>query len=260
MKTDTIYRLIISFLVFSIGNFAFSHENTFVSLSPALTEMMYAIGAEKNLLGVSTICVCPPGTPQKPKVGNSFFINKEIIIKIKPDYILAADGTKTHLQNFDKIGIKPLYFEMHTIDAIYNAVIKLGEMTGKQENALQLKNKIQKNIAQAKTNNPKRILYLIQINPFVTIGNKCFLSDEIKQSGQISVTQELDAFYPSVSEEYLLKTNPDIIIVSMKSDEKRLKKLFPDKKIIYLSPEMNNIVNRPGPRVGEAVKFFSQIQ
>lgn len=259
MKINIIYRLIISIFVLIAGASAFPHENTFVSLSPALTEMMYAIGAEKNLLGVSTICTCPPNTPQKPKIGNSYFINKEIIIKIKPDYILAADGSKTHLQNFDKIGITPLYFEMHTIDAIYNAVIKLGEMTGKQENARQLKNKIQKNISQAKTKNPKRILYLVQINPFVTIGNKCFLSDEIKHSGQISVTQELDAFYPSVSEEYLLKTNPDLIIVSMKSDEKRLKKLFTNKKIIYLSPEMNDIVNRPGPRTDEAVKFFSEI-
>ena len=259
MKISTIYRLIISIFIFAFGNTVFSHENTFVSLSPALTEMMYSIGAEKNLLGVSTICVCPPNTPQKPKIGNSYFINKEVIIKIKPDYILAADGSRTHLQNFDKIGITPLYFEMHTIDAIYKAITTLGIMTGKQENALRLKNKIQKNISLSKTKNPKRILYLIQINPFVTIGNKCFLSDEIKHSGQISVTSDLNSFYPSVSEEYLLKTNPDVIIVSMKSDEKRLKKLFPNKKIIYLSPEMNNIVNRPGPRVDEAVKFFSQI-
>lgn len=259
MKTSIIYRLIISIFIFFAGSSVFSAENTFVSLSPALTEMMYAIGAEKNLLGVSTVCVCPPDTPEKPKVGNSYFINKEIIIKLRPKYILAADGSKTHLQNFDKIGIKPLYFELYTTDAIYNAVTKLGEMTGQQENALKLNNKIKKNISLAKTKHPKRILYLIQLNPFVTIGNKSFLSDEIKQAGHISVTQELDSFYPSVSEEYLLRTNPDVIIVSMKSDEKRLKKLFPDKKIIYLSPEMNDIVNRPGPRVDKAVKFFSQI-
>ena len=259
MKKNTIYRLIISFLIFLSGTCSFSHENTFVSLSPALTEMMYAIGAEDNLIGISTICKSPEGSPEKPKVGNSYFINKEEIVKLRPDYILAADGTKTHLQNFDKIGIKPLYMEMHTIDAIYKAILTLGNMTGKTENALKLKNEVEKSISQAKTKNPKRILYLIQLNPFVTIGNKCFLSDEIRHSGQISVTDELNAFYPAVSEEYLLKTNPDIIVVSMKSDEKKLRKLFPNKKIIFLSPEMNDIINRPGPRADKAVRYFSEL-
>lgn len=259
MKINIIYRLIISFLIFLSGTCSFSHENTFVSLSPALTEMMYAIGAEDNLIGISTICKSPEGSPEKPKVGNSYFINKEEIVKLHPDYILAADGTKTHLQNFDKLGIKPLYMEMHTIDAIYKAILTLGELTNKTQNAEKLKNELQKSISQAKTKNPKRILYLIQINPFVTIGNKCFLSDEIRHSGQISVTDELNAFYPAVSEEYLLKTNPDIIIVSMKSNEKRLRKLFPNKEIIFLSPEMNDIINRPGPRADKSVKYFSQL-
>ena len=260
MKKNTIYRLIISALFFFCGTVTFANQTTFVSLSPALTEMMYAIGAEDNLIGISTICKTPKGSKEKPKVGNSYFINKEEIVKLRPDYILAADGTKTHLQNFDKIGIKPLYMEMHTIDAIYNAILTLGNMTGKTENAKKLKNELEKSILESKSKNPKRILYLIQINPFVTIGNKCFLSDEIKHSGQISVTDELNAFYPAVSEEYLLKTNPDIIVVSMKSDEKKLRKLFPDKKIIFLSPEMNDIINRPGPRADKAVKYFSELQ
>ena len=86
------------------------------------------------------------------------------------------------------------------------------------------------------------------------------MSDIIRKSGQISVTDNLNEFYPTVSQEYILKTNLDIIIVSYISDEQLLKKLFPKTKIIYLSPEENDIINRPSTRINYAVKYFANLK
>jgi ABC-type Fe3+-hydroxamate transport system substrate-binding protein len=93
----------------------------------------------------------------------------------------------------------------------------------------------------------------------ITIGNKSFIADIIKESGQKLVTEELNAFYPTVSEEYILRTKPEIIVVSNGNQRKKIEKLFPKAKIIYLEKWQNDIINRTSPRVNEAVKFFAEL-
>lgn len=253
-----ISKLLISvLLVANVYNFA--EAKTFVSLSPALTEIMYAIGAESDLVGVSTECNYPAQAKQKKQLGNAYYINKEAILQIHPDYVLLADGAASAVQKFDKTGVKPIVFKMQSVNSIYDTILEMGKMTGKNENAKSLVSSLKSDISNSKTTNPKKVLYLIQLNPLITIGSKSFISDMIKTSGQISVTEDLNAFYPAVSAEYLLKLNPDVIVVSIKSDDTTLKKLFPNTKIIYLTKEQNDLVNRPATRINKAVKFFAEL-
>lgn len=237
----------------------FAESKTFVSMSPALTEIMYAIGADSELVGVSTECNYPAATKEKTKVGNSYYLNKEILLKLHPDYVLLAEGAGSASQKFDNLGAKPLMYKIHSVNSIYNTILALGQLTGKSENAKVVVNNLKSDISSVKTQNPKKVLYLIQLNPLITIGSKSFISDIIKTSGQKSATDELNAFYPSVSAEYLLKLNPDVIIVSIKSDDKLLKKLFPNTKIIYLTMEQNDLINRPATRINKAVRFFAEL-
>lgn len=236
-----------------------TEAKTFVSLSPALTEIMYAIGAESDLIGVSTECNYPAQAKQKKQLGNSYYINKEALLQLHPDYVLLADGAGSAAQKFDKTGIKPIVFKMQSVNSIYDTILALGKLTGKTENAKAVVDTLKSDVTKSKAQQPKKILYLIQLNPLITIGNKSFISDIIKTSGQKSATEDLNAFYPAVSAEYLLQLNPDIIIVSIKSDDTTLKKLFPDKKIIYLTKEQNDLINRPATRINKAVKFFSEL-
>lgn len=237
----------------------FTEAKTFVSMSPALTEIMYAIGADGDLAGVSTECNYPASAANKTKVGNSYYINKEVLLKLNPDYILLAEGAGSASLKFDKLGIKPLLYKMHSVNSIYETILSLGQLTGKVENSKNVVKNLKNDISSAKTHNPKKVLYLIQLNPLITIGNKSFISDIIKTSGQKSVTDDLTAFYPAVSAEYLLKLNPDVIVVSIKSDDKLLKKLFPNTKIIYITKEQNDLINRPATRINKAVRFFAEL-
>lgn len=250
-----ISKLLISILViFNLNNY--SEAKTFVSLSPALTEIMFAIGADEDLIAVSTECNYPAAAKQKPKVGNAYYLNKEKILELKPNYILLPDGAESAAQNFKKIGTKSIIYKTNSVNSIYETILALGELTGKSENSKKIVSDLKKDISSVKVKQPKKVLYLIQLNPLITIGNKSFISDIIKTSGQISVTEDLNAFYPSVSAEYILKLNPDVIIVSSKSDDTMLKKLFPNTKIIYLTKEQNDLINRPACRINKAVRFF----
>jgi ABC-type Fe3+-hydroxamate transport system substrate-binding protein len=105
----------------------------------------------------------------------------------------------------------------------------------------------------------KKILYLVQSTPMISIGNKSFITDVIKVSGQNSITKDFNSYYPTISEEFAIKSNPDVVVVSFYSDTQLIKKFFPNSKIIFMSQEQNDIINRPGPRINKSIKFFANL-
>lgn len=234
-------------------------EKQFVSLSPALTEIMYAIGAEHQLMGVSTSCNYPESAKNKEIVGDSFYVNKEKILHLSPDYVLAVEGVQSKTCHFERDGIKTVTFNTDSVNSVYEAVLQTGMLAGKTENAIRLVKDIAGYIDKNTVQNPKKILYIIQLNPIITIGNKSFIADLIRKSGNTSVTDGLNLLYPQVTYEYISTLKPDVILICYKSDDKILKKLFPNIKIIYLSQEQNDFINRPGPRIKKAVEFFRNL-
>ena len=137
MKNVSIFKFLISIFV---ASFLFCHpilakEITFVSLSPALTEMIYALEAQDKLKAVSTACTYPKDVLNKEKIGDNFFINEEKIIKIKPDYILAMDSSILPLNKFKRFGITPLCFGNPDVDTIHQNILQLGKILGKDEKA-----------------------------------------------------------------------------------------------------------------------------
>ena len=123
-----ISKLLISVMVIAFAT-NFADAKTFVSLSPALTEIMYAICADADLVGVSTECNYPAEAKQKTKVGNAYYMNKEKILSLHPDYVLLADGAASVSQKLDKIGTKPLIYKMNSVNSIYDTILALGQLT-----------------------------------------------------------------------------------------------------------------------------------
>ncbi|MBQ2870973.1 ABC transporter substrate-binding protein [bacterium] len=158
-----------------------------------------------------------------------------------------------------KFNITPICFKYPNIDTIHKNILEIGKITGKEQEAKKLVEESKRKIALAKTNHPKKILYLVQTSPLISIGKKSFITDVIKKSGNISITENINTFYPTISEEYAIKEKPDIIVLGLYSDDKRIKKLFPNAKIVFMNTEENNIINRPGPRIHQSVEYFSKL-
>jgi len=260
MKKNFIFKFLISFiLILFFTNIVRAKEPVFVSLSPALTEIMYELNAQNMLKGVSTACNYPVEVKNKEKIGDTFFINEEKILTIKPDYILAMDSSGFALNKFKKFNIKILCFQNQTVKAILNNIIEIGRLTNRNNEAIFLVNNINKKIAPANYNHKHRILYLVQTNPMISIGKKSFITDVIRLSGNTSVTAQIDGFYPAISEEYLIRQNPDVIVLSYFANDRKIKKLFPNSKIVYMNKDDNDIINRPGPRIYKSVEFFGKL-
>lgn len=240
-----------------------AQNKTFVSISPAMTEIMYAIGAEDFLMAVSNYCTHPKEAKEKEKIGSNYSINYEKILKIKPDYLLALDISEGLVSKVRRFGVTPLCFKYPNIESIHQNILEVGKLTGKTKEAREVvefsKQKIAGANIQHKGNKGKRILYLVQVQPMITIGKKSFITDIIEKSGNYSATSGLNSFYPVISEEYAIKSNPDIIVLSFFSDDSEVKRFFPKTKIIKMTKEQNDIINRPGPRVYKSVEFFSRL-
>lgn len=259
MKRNFIYKLLVSScLVFFAQMVTSAKDVSFVSLSPALTEIIYAIGAQDSLKGVSTACSYPEDAKNKVIVGDNYFVNAEKIISLKPNYIIAPDSSVFVTDKFRRFDIEPLCFKNQDIESIKQNIIKLGELSGKIQNAEKVVEDIDKKILSANKNHNHKILYLVQTEPMITIGKKSFITDIIYKSGNKSITSDIDAFYPTISEEYAILMQPDVVVLSFFSDAKRIKKLFPKSRIITMTEEENDIVNRPGARVYKSVEFFAQ--
>ena len=97
------YKFLISFVFLFLSVISCcAQEQTFVSLSPAFTEIMYAIGAQEQLLAVSSRCSYPKEAKNKPIIGSLYLINEELLLKMMPNYILAPDMSEFMLAKYKK--------------------------------------------------------------------------------------------------------------------------------------------------------------
>lgn len=275
MKRIFLFKLLISALIIAFTGMVFlgiqkertpkilpEKQLTFISLAPNITEILYALGLEDNVLAVSDACNWPKSVENKEKIGSMYNINNEKIVELSPKYLFALASAKPFLQNLEdtkKSGIEVVYFEFNNVDDIFSAITKIGEIGNKNKEAERLIKKIKSEINGKCKNNPQKILYLIQTQPLITIGSKSYITDVIRLSGNKSVTAEINTYYPSVSQEYVLELKPDIIMVDMfgnKNEAKKVKEMFKDAEFVELTREEKDVINRPGPRAGASIKFF----
>ena len=257
MKTST-YKYLISFICLIVG--LVSYATTYASLSPVPTEIIYALNAQENLVGISSTCNYPEETKEKQIIGDTYFVNMEMMVKLKPDYLFSMSSAKPMLGQLAQTKTKPIYFEFTKIEEIYDAINYIAKLTNTEKNAPKLIKEIKTKIEQNKTKNPKKILYIVQTEPLITIGNKSFITDIIEKSGHKSVTANIEHYYPNITLEYAMKMNPDVVIICFPTKIEKIKELLPNAKFYYLTEEQRDIINRSGPRVYEAVKLFSELK
>ncbi len=256
MKTS-IYKYLISTICLFFG--LASQATTYASLSPVPTEIIYALNAQENLVGISSTCNFPKETKEKPIIGNTYFVNMEMMVKLKPDYLFSMSSAKPMLGQLSQTKTKHIYFEFTKVEEIYDAINQIAKITGTEANARKLIKNIKTKIKQNRTNNPKKILYIVQTEPLITIGGNSFITDVIEKAGHTSVTSDIKHYYPNITLEYILKTKPDIVIICFPTNTEKLRQILPDATFLYLTEEQRDIINRSGPRVYEAVKLFADL-
>jgi iron complex transport system substrate-binding protein len=191
-----------------------------ISLSPANTEMLYALGLEDKLLGVTTYCNYPPAVKDKPKVSEYSVVDVEKVVSLQPDLILADSIHKAEvIPALEKLGIPVLGIDPSSLDGIMSDLEMIGRIGGKAQAAsslitgLQGRIKVVTNKTDTMLSAEKpRAFFLTWHDPLWTAGSKTLINELMTKAGGTNIAADLDG-HIQIDLETVIQRNPQIIFI-----------------------------------------------
>jgi iron complex transport system substrate-binding protein len=229
-----------------------------VSLSPAMTEILFSLGAGDKIVGVTTFCDFPVQAKKITKVGDFSHPSIERIVGLKPNLVIVNLPEQTRVKKeLDKLNIETFVSAPSSLAEIYHEISALGTKLGFGKTADSLVQYMTDNLKQVVPEQRKKIYIEISPKPIVTIGAKTFLNDLIYEAGGINIFTDLDKDYPVVGQETVILRNPDIIIVlhpqeiAGRTGWHKVTAIMKDRVYNNLNPDH---LMRPGPRLVQGFK------
>ncbi|MGO8960206.1 MAG: ABC transporter substrate-binding protein [Streptosporangiaceae bacterium] len=194
-----------------------------VSLSPTATEMLYAIGAARQVKAVDSLSDYPPGAPVTKL--SAYQPNAEAIAAYKPDLVIISDDLDGITAKLTALSIPVLDLPAAaSLSGVYAEFTQLGEATGHETQAQQedstLRLAVSKIIAaEPKHAKPVTYYYEIGTDPYYSVTSSTFIGGLLSLLGMKSIADAAKGAaaaggYPSLSAEFILKANPDFIILA----------------------------------------------
>ena len=188
-----------------------------VSTSPAVTEIMFALGAQDLLVGRTDFCTYPPKAQKIPSIGGISDLNIERILELKPDLIISGSMVdKKITEQMDKMG-KPMVCVVgeNRFDNLYVNIQKIGHLIGKDHEADSLNALLRERVNQLSTANGhlSTCYYVVGFGAGgdFTAGGNTFINDMIRMAGGRNIAENITGWNYSL--EALMKEDPDYIIV-----------------------------------------------
>ena len=241
-----------------------------ISLSPASTEIIYEIGAEDILIGVSSYCDYPLEALLKKKMGSFEAPDIENILKYDPDIVFLDSSIQINiiskLQNF---GIKVISLNAKTFEDILQNIKIIGQVTLNEYNSLNLCkhmneicNEIYLKIKYC--DHKPSIFFEVWDNPLMCAGSETFIFHVIYISGGKNIIDINIKDYSRYNLEILIYKNPEVYVlnnynnienITGRTEYINIQSIY--NKNIYIIDE--NIISRPGPRIILGIEYISSL-
>ena len=240
-----------------------------VSLSPATTELLFALGLGSRIVGVTTACDYPPEAAKKPKIGGAYDMSVEKVQSQTPDLVIAFGAVNQKpIEAMEAANLTTLVVDAKTVAEIYTAIRLLGKATGTEEQAEKLAGDMEKRLtalqkATANYETKPGVLIVHDVNPIYTTGPGSYIDEAIAIAGGKNV---IDATITgtTLSPEKGVELVPDVIICA---PELRVKlRAIPGwaqgiPAVMgnrYFSPSEAGTLTRPGPRLTKAIEELAR--
>jgi iron complex transport system substrate-binding protein len=191
-----------------------------VSLSPHITEQLFAIGAGDKIVAASEFSDYPPEARRLPRVASSASVNLEAVLALRPDLVIAwrLDATAPALKRLESLGLNVFYDEPRRLHAIADMIEALGVLTGRSANAKPLAASLRSELegleATYRARRPVAVFYQIADHPLMTLNGQHFVSDAIKLCGGRNVFADAPIIAPMVNLEAVIAADPDAIVTA----------------------------------------------
>ena len=241
-----------------------------ISLTPANTEILFAIGAGERMVGRTDYCTYPKEAQAVESIGNYCTPNAELIISKDPDVIFTEYLEDSIKQQIEAAGTKVVTYTANSIQETEDLILLMGQVLNLDENAKALVDSMEKDldevmIALAPLSTYKSVF--LDLGDYYSAGPGSLLDDVLNKVNVFNIAADGGEAWPQVSLEVIIEKNPDIYI-SMHSTPEELAGMagisgldcIKNGDIIYIeenSPD-SELVARPGPRIVEGVRLLAE--
>ncbi|MDX1942716.1 MAG: helical backbone metal receptor [Saprospiraceae bacterium] len=189
-----------------------------VSLVPSQTELLYDLGLDKEVIGITKFCIHPnEWFRSKTRVGGTKQVKLDIIEKLQPDLII-GNKEENEREQIEALAAKyPVWMsDIKSLDDAVNMIEAIGELVDKAENAKKLSERINVAFGAFQKEYPAPTLpaaYFIWRKPYMVAASDTFVDEMLRIAGFVNVFAERKR-YPHIPLEELAKTAPQVILLS----------------------------------------------
>jgi iron complex transport system substrate-binding protein len=243
-----------------------------VSIGPSITEFLFALGTGARVVGTDDFSDEPAAAKQVEKVGG-IKVNFEKVVSLKPDLVLSVKFSDGTIEKLASAGLLVLVVDPQNAGDIARTAILLGRAVGIAGEALA--RDIQKRLddVRSKTSaaaTKPRVYHEIDASDptkIFTVGPGSYIADLIDIAGGQNIAARASSAYPQLSAEEILRSDPEIIVLAAADYSAKPEQVaaragwsviaaVKNKRIFTIAP---NLINRPGPRVGEAAEAYAKL-
>ncbi|GAB2731324.1 ABC transporter substrate-binding protein [Melaminivora jejuensis] len=240
-----------------------------VSLLPSSTESLCEMQQCERLVGVDRYSNWPASVRQLPKVGGGIDPNIEAIVALRPDVVLLSVSSRVS-DRLEALGVKVVALEPKTHADVRRVLTLIGDLFAvpRAQGADRLWRVIDAAVqAAAQSLPPKargaRVYFEVSRGPYAA-GQPSFIGETLARLGARNVVAADLGPFPRLSPEYVLRAQPDVIMVSNRSAQPMTRYPGWDKlaairagRLCVFGPEHSDVLVRPGPRMAEAARLMA---
>ncbi len=238
-----------------------------ISLVPSQTELLYDLGLEANIIGITKFCVHPYHfKPTKTKVGGTKKVHYEKIRLLEPDIIICnkEENTKEIVVKLSEIC--PVWVtDIHTIEDNFKMISDFGQLFNRRTEARKWNDKLAFALSDfqqfIKEKPIQRVAYFIWKNPYMVAGSHNYINELLQLNHFKNVCDDTPR-YPEVTLEQLQYSQPELLLLSSepypfkKEEAYEMQPILPKAQIVLVDGEMFSWY---GTRLLKAFAYFKML-
>jgi ABC-type Fe3+-hydroxamate transport system substrate-binding protein len=240
-----------------------------ISLVPSQTELLYDLGLDVQVVGITKFCVHPNHWfRSKTRVGGTKTVNIDKVISLQPTLVLAnkEENVKEQIEALEAVA-QVYVSDIADLAGALHMIKDIGKLTGKHLEAAHIVSRIEKLIQQLESSHlPKQIkprtCYFIWRDPYMAAGGNTFINDMMEHCGFENMFNDVER-YPEVTIEQLLANDCQLLLLSSEPypfKQKHIDEMqaqLPNTKIILVDGEMFSWY---GSRLIKTAAYFQQLR
>lgn len=230
-----------------------------ISLTPHLTELLFAVGAGAQVVGADSASDYPQAARALPRIGDYSRVNFERVLALKPDLVVVWVGGNraADIHGLQKMGLPVLHTQARRLDDVARLLRLLGQASGHARQGEAAARDFSARLAalqpRAVAHPPISVFYQVWDRPLMTVGGSHWISDALALCGAHNVFADLRGAAPVVSREAVLQRAPALIISGSDAPELRSQwqsfaRLPAVKKQAFVRVDAD-LLHRPTPRL-----------